>query len=423
MEQQARHPHSGVQRSPAFSLRSLPLLHSWIKEERQTRFDRNQLLRTGVIALLVLLPLLGLQLQRKVQLVLGQEAANRNDTLALMEATLSSTNRVARDWGHWDDAYRFALGLNPGYVRNNLGTGALFDGGAIMVMLRPDGSRLLAYAAPGFRLASYDALIRCLRDNRGRLPSLRSTLRLACLADNGALYLGTATQVSDNTATAPSAGTLVMYDPLLLPDYTGQIRKQLELLRRELVIKSADSLGFDQDLELIQPPIHSNDGALLAIRRPALLPVLGQALLEELPLLAAIPLLSISLRALTMLQRRRQRISDCQAERAANRRIRRTCTKLETLLTSLIPTDTRPWRPTDTLARLSQRDGRPQSTEPTLEASQHRSQLQDSHGSLASSERQLEKVSQKFEQFLHTLLGVKHHRITQAGAVLSQQDL
>lgn len=313
------------------------LLRSWWKEERRSPLDRRAALRAGGLCLLLLVPLVTLQLQRRSAGIQRQQQAARSDTLALMETALSSTNRVARDWGHWDDAYRFARGSNPGYVSNNLGTAALFDGGAIMVMLRPDGSPLLVYAAPDSRLASYAALVRCAQDNRDRLPTLRSTLRMACLADNGALYLGTATPVSDNAATAPSAGTLVMFDPLLRREYTDPIRQRLELLRGDLVFEHAGSARFADDLELIQPPVFSSHGALLAMRRPALLPILGRSLLEDLPLLAAIPLLLISLRAVTLLARRRQRIVQRRAEHQANRRIRQACRELDRLLGGLLP--------------------------------------------------------------------------------------
>jgi diguanylate cyclase (GGDEF)-like protein len=368
------------------------LLHSWRQEERLTPLDRRAVLRAGGVCLLVLIPLTVLQLERRSAAILRQQQATRSDTVALMEAALSSTNRVARDWGHWDDAYRFARGTNPGYVRRNLGTGALFDGGGIMVMLRPDGSRLLAFTAPQFRLSSYAALLRCARDNRGRLPSLRSTLRVACQADNGTLYLGTATQISDNNATAPSAGTLVMFDPLLKPEYRSPIQQRLELLRRDLVFEPAGSRRFGADLELIQPPIHSSGGTLLAIRQQPLLPILGRALLEDLPLLLAIPLLLTILRVITLLGRRRRRIVQRQAERLASRRIRQACRQLDQLLWGIVPGDRQAAEPRHLLGRLSLEDA----AAPVDVQSDPAAQGGAIH------ERELARVTDRFQRFLQS---------------------
>ncbi len=300
------------------------------------RLEHRAPWRGLAVALLVITPSIALHLHVRSLTLLRQQQAARDDTVALMEAALSSTNRIARDWGQWDDAYRFALGLNPGYVQNNLETGALFDAGAIMVMLGPDGQPLLVHAASAFRLKSYVALIRCAQDHLGPFASLRSTTRVACEADNGALYLGTATPVSNNTATAPAAGTVVMFDPLLRREYKDSIRRRLETLRSQLVFVPRRNLG-DGGIIPIQPLIHSRDDTVLVMRQPSLLPVLTRSLVEDLPLLAAIPLLAVSLRAMALLGRRRRRIVLRQTERQANHRIRHACRQLDGLLHGLLP--------------------------------------------------------------------------------------
>ena len=311
-------------------------LRSWWKEERRTPLEAQQAWRNLGVSLLVITPLIGLHLQGRSAALLRQQQASREDTIALIEAAFSSTGRIARDWGQWDDAYRFALGKNPGYVNNNLATGALFDAGAVMVMLAPDGHPLLVHAAPAFRLTSYQALVRCAQDHQGPFPTLRSTIRLACLADNGSLYLGTATSVSNNTATAPSAGMVVMFDPLLRREYKPAIRLRLESLRHELAFVPQRRLPA-AGVEPILPLIHSSGDTVLAMRRTALLPILGRCLAEDLPLLVTIPLLAFSMRVLALLARRRRRIVIYQAERQANNRIRRACRQLDSLLEGLWP--------------------------------------------------------------------------------------
>ena len=72
-------------------------LRSWIKEERRTPLPRAQIKRAVLLSLLVLLPLLGLQLQRRVKAIQAQETASREDTLALMEATGDGALAVRRE--------------------------------------------------------------------------------------------------------------------------------------------------------------------------------------------------------------------------------------------------------------------------------------------------------------------------------------
>ena len=76
---------------------------------------------------------------------------SRDDTLAIMEADLSVMKRSAGDWGHWDDADRSMRGQNPDDQRNNLESAALFDGGAVMVMLDNSGAPRLTFADPALR--------------------------------------------------------------------------------------------------------------------------------------------------------------------------------------------------------------------------------------------------------------------------------
>ena len=75
------------------------------------------------------------------------------------------------------------------------------------------------------------------------------------------------------------------------------------MVDRDLVFEPAGSSRFGVDLERIQPPIHSSGGTVLAMRRPPMLPVLLRSLLEDLPLLAAIPLLLLGLEQSTFLVR------------------------------------------------------------------------------------------------------------------------
>lgn len=311
------------------------LLRSWRREEqwdRQRRRNgpggRGGSVRAPAIALLLLTPLLLIDLSHRATTIRAGIEQTRDDTLAIMEAALSVTKRAAKDWGYWEDAYRYMRGENPGYPVNNLGTAALFDGGAVMVLLNRDGQPRLTFAAPAFRRPSYRGLIRCLQSNLSRLPSVRSTVRLACLNEDGSLYLGAATSISNNDASAPAAGTIAMFDPLLKPEYTPRIRQRMLTLRQELVLLPQGAAGP----QVIEPPIHGEGQRLLGLRQPPLLALLGRSLLEDLPLLLGLAAVAAALRGVVMLDRRRQRLRDVLVERRANQRFRQACQDLEELV-------------------------------------------------------------------------------------------
>ena len=274
---------------------------------------------------------LALQLQRRAHGIGERLQQSHDDTVAIMESGLAVSLRAARDWGHWDDAYRYMRGENPGYPVNNLGTAALFDGGAVMVLLERDGQARLAFTSPAFRNVSYGGLIRCLQANRQRLTRVSSTMRLACRIDDGSLYLGAATSVSNNDGSAPAAGTIGMFDPLLKPDYAPRILERMRTLRQELVLVAAG----DRSARVITPPIHGDTDRLLALRRPPIAALLGRSLLEDLPVLLAIGAVATALRALQMLDRRARARAERLMERRANQRIRQACQALDQLVQPL----------------------------------------------------------------------------------------
>jgi len=56
--------------------------------------------RSLALVLLILVPLLWLQLQRRSNEIVKQAQESRDDNLASMEADLSVMKRAAGDWGH-----------------------------------------------------------------------------------------------------------------------------------------------------------------------------------------------------------------------------------------------------------------------------------------------------------------------------------
>ena len=359
-------------------------LRSWWKEERRSQPSRATLLRRLGLCLLVLTPLLALQLQRRTEAIARERQGQRDDTLAIMESALAVAERAAFDWGHWDAAYAFIQGRNPDFVAHDLSTGAVFDDGTVMVMLRPDRSVALIHAAPRFQRPSDRQLVRCAQDNVQLLTGLNSTIRLACLNDAGALYLGAATTISNSNSTAPAAGTQAMLSPLLKPEYSPRIRQRLTTLQRELLLLPSSGHTSTEQVELIQPRIHSSGERLLGIQRANPLPILGRSLLNDLPLLLAIPGLALLLRVLALLERRRQRIRRLQVDRRASRQIRETCRALDQLFDAVLP-DRGGETSNLILGRLS------------------RASLAGSASELSNrNSAGLERVSQRFQHFLQT---------------------
>ncbi|MFM7267085.1 MAG: putative bifunctional diguanylate cyclase/phosphodiesterase [Cyanobium sp.] len=357
---------------------------SWIREERRSPRHPRTLLRTLLIGALILGPLLLVHGQRRSAEVLRERQARRDDTKALMEATISTAERNVRDWGHWGDAYRFARGDNPGF-QGQMDASSIFSGGTIQLMLRPDGSTLLIHAAPGFRLSSYDELERCVGDNRHRLLSPTGTVRLACRSRGGALYLGALTAISDDSAKAPPAGTMAMLDPLQKREYSAAIRQRLDQLSRELIFAAPRSAAA-ATMEPIRPVVHSSGETELMLRNEPVLPVLLASFNRDLPLLLAVPALAMVLRILAKLERRRQRLRERQVERRANQRIRNTCHQLDQLMASVLPSQPRDTDGRAILGRLST-----EAPGPTAEGGA-------ADGTPAG--EPLERVSRRFEHFL-----------------------
>jgi diguanylate cyclase (GGDEF)-like protein len=206
-------------------------------------------------------------------------------------------------------------------------------------------------------------------------------VRLACEGGEGSFFLGAATSVSNNDATAPAAGTLALFEPLLQRDYTPRIRRQLEDLRRHLIVlPSSAASPLAAEAQLIEPRIHSADNTVLALRRPPLGSTLLRSMLDDLPLLLGVPLLLGILRAMPMLERRRQRIAQRRVEGEANRRIRRTCRALDRVL-----------------------EGRP-GGEPAAEDARILQRLSRASAppAPAGTPSQLERISDRFQQFLRS---------------------
>ncbi|MCP9845794.1 bifunctional diguanylate cyclase/phosphodiesterase [Synechococcus sp. Lug-A] len=385
------------------------LLHSWWKDERHS-LTRAKARLPGLAALLLLTPLLGLEIARRSDNIRIEKDTQRREQLEVVMAALLSVKRTVFDWGHWNDAYEFAAGRNPGFVSLDVANTSLFDGEARMVIFGPGGKTLLAYSrgirsrhaattnSHGVGGGVPQELIRCARDQLPALVTLNSFRRLACPSDDGQLYMGVITPLTDNASLRPARGALVLFEPLLKSDYGPNLSDSLSQLGEAVHFMATDdaAAAARADVELVDPPIHSNDRQRLGLRRQPVLPIVARSLADDLLLILAIVAGLLVFRILLVLERRRQKVQLRKVERRAAQRIRRACRDLDALLEGVrMGPEGLPHGPSEThvLARLIHNE--------TETATDSDLVLLPEHDA-ATMESRLAEVANRFQHFLRS---------------------
>ena len=127
-------PYAGTRRQ------SLQMLwHSWAKEEHISWIKRGHS-RSALILFLIVI-LVGIEAVRRIQLAKGRSVTNQTIALEKLEAEFQDAQRIASDWGWWDDSYAFIEGKNPSFPSQNLATSTLFDQGAAMAIYDAQAQR------------------------------------------------------------------------------------------------------------------------------------------------------------------------------------------------------------------------------------------------------------------------------------------
>lgn len=320
---------------------------SWRKEER---VGPQRLWSWTVLVSAVFTPVLVVHLINRSSGLLNQRLTARDDALALLETLLAESDRNAWDWAHWTDTYQFAIGQDKDYISNNLKTAALFNNGAVMLMLRPDRSSLLSYSKPPLHPRISAVLHQCLRGNLSRLTDNRSRLRLACRDGSNTLFLGAATPITVNSLQGAPAGTLALLQPLPRRDDSPAMERHLRALQGQLLWQPAAA-----DDQTIEPAILSAGGAQLGLQLPRRTTALKDTLQNDVALILAIPAAAVLLRSFSLLERRRQRLRERQLERLANQRLRATCRELDQLIDELLPAARNPEHSTSTSTAIPER--------------------------------------------------------------------
>ena len=351
-------------------------LRSWWKEERRTLPSGR--VRRGVFTVLGLglLPLSVLEIQRRSQALEEKARDQHREAMAIVVASLASLRRTAYDWGHWDDMYAFVRGTKPSFVRTDVATTSLFDGGGVLVVLDPAARPLLVYSDGGRDRAADLPLAECVRRNIRRLGKPNDIgLRLACPDGTGQWMLGVATPITSNTSAAPSHGALAMFEPLVRSEYGAEINERLIRLGQRLVPLSADTA------QAIEPPLYGAAGEIVVARTPTREALLN-SLATDLLRLLALGLVILGVRAMLLLERRRQILVRRRMERSTNHRIRHAGRELDRLLARTGMDAAAPEADQRVMARLLEPEAMPRG-----EAEQ-------------GLERQLELLARRFQHFL-----------------------
>jgi diguanylate cyclase (GGDEF)-like protein len=194
------------------------------------------------------------------------------------------------------------------------------------------------------------------------------------------------TAISNNDGSRPAVGTLALFQPLLLPEYGPALTLSLRQLSAQFRLVSEGPSGalLASGLQGLVPPIHAPGGRILALAPLSVAPALAAAVLEDLILVSTILAALLVVRALLMLERRRQTLLQRQLERREIQRMRQVCCELDRLLDRFGLAEGRSTPDEQVLARLLglKEEGQVAAVEP---------------GSLES---RLTQVAKRFQRFL-----------------------
>lgn len=332
---------------PPSSSRALPRLaglraglRSWLKEERRSLPRRPALTSALLTSVLVLAPLFGLELMRRVALLQRQQQERQEQALEVVGAAQAALRRTTRDWAHWDETYALVTGRDPQALRRHISQTPVFDDGSVMLLFRPEGSLFQAFGHPTDPRLGDRALQICSASNLpagGPSTPVDTMVALLCRAESGTLYLGMVSPISDSHAAQPAHGALVLLSPYLRSDYGPQLLDLLRRLERDFVVPASTPAAARRPSlaaieRVTQASLFASGGGKVALRQRGVWLETFRSLAEQALLLLSLLLALLLFRALLLLERRRQLLTQRRLEAQGNRRIRRICHELDGLL-------------------------------------------------------------------------------------------
>ena len=366
-------------------------LRGWWKEERRSRRGRP-LPRASVAAGgLALAGLLALDGWIRLGALQAEHAARLRESMAILRATSSGIERTTLDWAHWDNLYAWFAGQNPSFSRTDLETTPLFDGGGTFLFFEPDGRPRLSFSRRGYDHPHDRALMGCVQSNLKQHRIGLGALHLLCKDSRGTPYVGTVTAISNSAMNAPPVGALAMLEPLIKPvfgtAYNDPLRWLLIRLRDVPPATATQPGGTGQPITvpLLGPAIHGENASVLALAQETYQPRVARGVFRDLLLSLAFLASLLLVRALMLMERRRQLLIRRRIERGGERRIRQASRDLDKLLERMGQASVAPEGEEGVMARLIAA-GATAAPAPLLAA--------------APLEQKLERLASRFQHFL-----------------------
>jgi diguanylate cyclase (GGDEF)-like protein len=365
-------------------------LLAWQKEERRSLRGQAlpwRLLATGA---LVLASLLAVDGWIRMDALRADYAAKLQQSKAILKASTDGIERVTFDWAKWDSLYVWYGGTTPGFAATDLEATPLFDGGALFLFFETDGRPRLSFSRRGYNHPTDQALIACTQSNLGRLQSLKDRVQLICLGAAGQPYVGVATWISNSAATAPPRGSLAMLEPLIKPAFGPAYNEPLQWLLHRIPqlttpLPAAQRRGAEASTApLMAPNFYGPQGKPLALAQEQWqLPWLRQWL-QDLLVGLGFGAGLLGVRAVMLMERRRQLLIRRSIERSSERRLRQASHELDLLLARMGMGPAGPEGEEGVMARLI--EGETAQATPLLAA--------------APMEQKLERLTSRFQRFL-----------------------
>ena len=279
--------------------------------------------------------LVGVEALRRIQLAKFRSVTNQTIALEKLDAEFRDAQRIAQDWGWWDDSYAFIEGKNPSFPSQDLATSSLLDQGAAMALYDAQSQRkALQVGLSSPNRPPDQQLVRCMDSTaRTRRQLGLAGIRVICSGETNNLYVGFVTTISTSDKSRSTGATLVYLNPLVEPQFGTQLRKELNRIQAQLQpIPPAGAITTGEALTPLQPKTFGNEGRLMGIKPANSEAEQRRELTDLLLLLTGGGLIAVSLRLNWKLSERKQRLLLRQKERWATQRIRRSQHALSEIL-------------------------------------------------------------------------------------------
>jgi len=313
-------------------------LRAWRKEERRSLRGQFFPWRRLAAGSLVLASLLAVDGFIRMDALKADYKAKLQQAKAILQTSADGIARSTFDWAKWDSLYAWFGGQEPSFPDTDLEATTLFDGGALFLFFETDGRPRLSYSRRGYNHPSDRALLACTQSNLGRLRSQRDRIQLICSGASGEPYVGVATWITNSDSTSPPRGSLAMLEPLIQPAFGPAYNEPLRwLLHRIPQLSSPPPAAPRQGGEgpfapLMAPNFYGPQGAPLAlVEEQFQFPWLRQWLRDLLVGLGFGAAL-LGVRAVMLMERRRQLLIRRSIERDSERRLRQASRDLDLLL-------------------------------------------------------------------------------------------